>query len=102
MKAIFLFRLMRSDVLASAVLVGVEDVVKTAQQMFNNWMNNGEKIPPNLREVVYLAGKILLTVSFSFEKYCYLILFLALITSQMEICSRAMFIVGQIWWAAAH
>ncbi|XP_018905353.1 endoplasmic reticulum aminopeptidase 1 isoform X2 [Bemisia tabaci] len=49
-------KLMRSDVLASAVLVGVEDVVKHAQLMFNNWMNNGEKIPPNLREVVYLAG----------------------------------------------
>lgn len=60
---------MRSDVLASAVLVGVEDVVKHAQLMFNNWMNNGEKIPPNLREVVYLAGTTFLMPFLNIKKY---------------------------------
>jgi hypothetical protein len=31
--------------------------VKQAQKKFRDWMDKGARIPPNLREVVYMAGK---------------------------------------------
>ncbi|XP_069679088.1 endoplasmic reticulum aminopeptidase 1-like isoform X3 [Periplaneta americana] len=49
-------KLMRSDILASAVLCDVQATVKPAQKKFRDWMDNGARIPPNLREVVYIAG----------------------------------------------
>ncbi|XP_049864292.1 endoplasmic reticulum aminopeptidase 1-like isoform X3 [Schistocerca gregaria] len=49
-------KLMRSDVLASAILCDVKETVKEATAKFRDWMNNGTHIPPNLREVVYVAG----------------------------------------------
>ncbi|XP_073998601.1 endoplasmic reticulum aminopeptidase 1-like isoform X3 [Rhodnius prolixus] len=49
-------KLMRSDILVSAVLCGVEDTVREAKQKFENWMKKGTRIPPNLREAVYSAG----------------------------------------------
>ncbi|KAI5740215.1 hypothetical protein M8J76_001759 [Diaphorina citri] len=49
-------KLMRSDILAAAVLVGVDTVVKESKSKFNGWMEKGFRIPPNLREVVYYAG----------------------------------------------
>lgn len=51
---------MRSDILASAILCGIEDVVKVAKNKFDAWMNENKRIPPNLREVIYLAGKMLI------------------------------------------
>jgi hypothetical protein len=48
---------MRSDILASAVLCDVQFIVKQAQKKFRDWMDKGTRIPPNLREVVYMAGK---------------------------------------------
>ncbi|XP_023702695.1 endoplasmic reticulum aminopeptidase 1 isoform X2 [Cryptotermes secundus] len=49
-------KLMRSDILASAVLCDVQIIVKQAQKKFRDWMDKGTRIPPNLREVVYMAG----------------------------------------------
>lgn len=49
---------MRSDILASAVLCDVDDVVKEAKAKFNSWMAKNAHIPPNLREVVYTAGTL--------------------------------------------
>lgn len=49
-------KLMRSDVLASAVLCGVQITIKQAQKKFRDWMDRDTRIPPNLREVVYMAG----------------------------------------------
>lgn len=49
-------RLMRSDILASAILCGIEDVVKEAINKFDGWMYENKRIPPNLREIIYLAG----------------------------------------------
>ncbi|XP_046689288.1 LOW QUALITY PROTEIN: endoplasmic reticulum aminopeptidase 2-like [Homalodisca vitripennis] len=49
-------KLMRSDILASAVLCDVEETVKEARARFHAWMTKGARIPPNLREVVYSAG----------------------------------------------
>ncbi|PSN33537.1 hypothetical protein C0J52_22449 [Blattella germanica] len=49
-------KLMRSDILASAVLCDVQSTVKLARKKFRDWMDNGARIPPNLREVVYIAG----------------------------------------------
>jgi hypothetical protein len=48
---------MRSDIMASAVLCDVQITVKQAQKKFRDWMDKGTHIPPNLREVVYIAGK---------------------------------------------
>lgn len=50
------FRLMRSDILASAVLCEIEEVVKEAKNKFDEWMYENKRVPPNLREVIYLAG----------------------------------------------
>lgn len=47
---------MRSDILASAILCGIEDVVKIAKNKFDEWMQENIRVPPNLREIVYLAG----------------------------------------------
>ncbi|KAF6199081.1 hypothetical protein GE061_007106, partial [Apolygus lucorum] len=49
-------KLMRSDVMVSAVLAGVDETVKEAKQKFYDWMNKGTRIPPNLREAIYSAG----------------------------------------------
>lgn len=53
---IYIFRLMRDDILASAVLLGVEESVKEAKQRFHDWMIKGKPVSANLREVVYTAG----------------------------------------------
>ena len=50
---------MRSDILASAVLCDVQSTVKLARKKFRDWMDNGARIPPNLREVVYIAGMLM-------------------------------------------
>ncbi|XP_067012904.2 endoplasmic reticulum aminopeptidase 1 isoform X2 [Anabrus simplex] len=49
-------KLMRSDILASAILCNVKSTVREAQMRFQDWMVNNTRIPPNLREVVYVAG----------------------------------------------
>lgn len=49
---------MRSDILASAILCGIEDIVKEAKHRFDEWMYENKRIPPNLREVIYLAGNL--------------------------------------------
>lgn len=48
---------MRSEILVSAVLCDVEETVKEAKARFHSWMTKNTRIPPNLREVVYSAGK---------------------------------------------
>lgn len=59
---------MRSDILASAILCGIEDVVKEAKNKFNEWMYENKRIPPNLREVIYLAGNInIVNIDFSLK-----------------------------------
>jgi len=50
---------MRSDILASAILCGIDDIVKEAKNKFDEWMYENKRIPPNLREIIYLAGNIL-------------------------------------------
>lgn len=47
---------MRSQILSAAILCGIEDVVKEAKNRFQEWMYENKRIPPNLREVIYLAG----------------------------------------------
>lgn len=59
---------MRSDILASAILCGIEDVVKEAKDKFDEWMHENKRIPPNLREVIYLAGNInIVNIDFSLK-----------------------------------
>lgn len=52
----YVVRLMRADILASAILCGIEDIVKEAKNKFDEWMYENKRVPPNLREVIYLAG----------------------------------------------
>ncbi|XP_017878860.1 glutamyl aminopeptidase-like isoform X2 [Ceratina calcarata] len=49
-------KLLRIAVLQSAVSVKLEDVVKPAKTLFDNWMLRNESIAPNIRDVVYVAG----------------------------------------------
>ncbi|KAL1122590.1 hypothetical protein AAG570_002920 [Ranatra chinensis] len=55
-EGIHLIKLMRSEILTSAVLCGVEEIIHEAKSMFKDWMEKGASVPPNLREVVYTAG----------------------------------------------
>jgi len=50
---------MRSQILSAAIIYGIEDVVKEAKNRFEEWMYENKRIPPNLREVIYLAGNII-------------------------------------------
>lgn len=50
-------RLLRIVVLQAAVSIKLENVVEPAKTLFNDWMSNGKRIGPNIRDVVYVAGK---------------------------------------------
>lgn len=54
-----LHRLLRIAVLQSAVSIKLEDVVKPAKSLFDDWMLKGKRIAPNIRNVVYIAGNYL-------------------------------------------
>lgn len=70
---------MRSDILASAILCGIEDVVKEAKNKFDEWMYENKRIPPNLREVIYLAGNInIVNIDFSLEIVLKRVLFIGI------------------------
>lgn len=57
MKILFyLDRLLRSEILSTAILCDNKEAVKEATTKFSNWMVKGSRVPPNLREVVYSAG----------------------------------------------
>ncbi|XP_076280314.1 endoplasmic reticulum aminopeptidase 1 isoform X2 [Lasioglossum baleicum] len=49
-------KLLRIAVLQSAVTMKLDDVVKPAKTLFRNWMLKSERIAPNIRDVVYVAG----------------------------------------------
>ncbi|XP_076160195.1 glutamyl aminopeptidase isoform X5 [Ptiloglossa arizonensis] len=49
-------KLLRIAVLQSAVSVKLDDVVKPAKTLFENWMFKGERVAPNIRDVIYVAG----------------------------------------------
>lgn len=56
---------MRIAVLQSAVSIKLEDVVKPAKSLFEDWMLKGKRIAPNIRNVVYIAGNYLFSSFFS-------------------------------------
>jgi adenylate cyclase len=58
----YLFRLLRSEILATTIHFENKEAIKEATTRFNNWMQKGQRVPPNLREVVYSAGKIELLI----------------------------------------
>lgn len=49
-------RLLRGAVLHAAVVLELEDVVKPAKRIFQDWMKQGKRVAPNIRDVVYVAG----------------------------------------------
>ncbi|OAD57971.1 Glutamyl aminopeptidase [Eufriesea mexicana] len=49
-------KLLRIAVLQSAVSIKLDDVVKPAKALFEDWMLEGKRIAPNIRDVIYVAG----------------------------------------------
>ncbi|RLU25456.1 hypothetical protein DMN91_001612 [Ooceraea biroi] len=49
-------KLLRTIVLISAVELQMDNVVKSAKDLFQDWMLKGKRIPPNIRNIVYMAG----------------------------------------------
>lgn len=49
-------KLLRSDILSSAVNCENPDAVQQATSKFRTWMVKRQRLPPNLREVVYASG----------------------------------------------
>ncbi|KFM82327.1 Glutamyl aminopeptidase, partial [Stegodyphus mimosarum] len=47
---------LRSIILAASVLYGDNETVSRAKLIFQDWMQNGVKVPPNLRSAVYNAA----------------------------------------------
>ncbi|XP_011687663.1 PREDICTED: endoplasmic reticulum aminopeptidase 1-like isoform X2 [Wasmannia auropunctata] len=49
-------KLLRIAVLKSAIELEMDDVVKSARNLFQDWMSKGKRIAPNVRNIVYMAG----------------------------------------------
>ncbi|XP_043267317.1 endoplasmic reticulum aminopeptidase 2-like isoform X2 [Venturia canescens] len=49
-------KLLRISILRAAVELNLEDVIKPAKNLFEDWMVRGKRIAPNIRDVVYAAG----------------------------------------------
>lgn len=49
-------RLLRTEVLKSAIELEMDNVVKSARSLFQEWVK-GKRIAPNIRNIVYMAGK---------------------------------------------
>jgi len=43
-------------VLKSAIELQMDNVVKSAKGLFQEWMLKDKRIPPNIRDIVYMAG----------------------------------------------
>lgn len=41
----------------SAIELEMEDVVKSAKILFKDWKSQDKSIAPNIRNIVYMAGK---------------------------------------------
>lgn len=41
----------------SAIELQMDDVVKSAKSLFKDWISKGKSISPNIRNIVYIAGK---------------------------------------------
>lgn len=54
---LFYCSLLRIIVLKSAIELEMDDVVKSAKSLFQNWISKGTRIAPNIRSIVYTAGK---------------------------------------------
>lgn len=54
---ISIIRLLRIAVLQSAVAIKLDDVIKPAKTLFEDWTLKNKRIAPNIRDVVYAAGK---------------------------------------------
>jgi hypothetical protein len=49
-------RLLRGEVLSTAIHCENKDAERESTVRFDNWMKKNARVPPNLREVVYSAG----------------------------------------------
>ncbi|XP_077259452.1 endoplasmic reticulum aminopeptidase 1 isoform X1 [Temnothorax americanus] len=49
-------KLLRIAVLKSAIELEMNDVVKSARSLFQDWISKGKRIAPNIRNIVYMAG----------------------------------------------
>ncbi|XP_029156919.1 endoplasmic reticulum aminopeptidase 1-like isoform X3 [Nylanderia fulva] len=49
-------KLLRITVMKSAIELEMDDVVKSARNLFKEWISNRTRIAPNIRNIVYMAG----------------------------------------------
>ncbi|XP_011645641.1 endoplasmic reticulum aminopeptidase 1-like isoform X2 [Pogonomyrmex barbatus] len=49
-------KLLRIVVLKSAIELEMDDVIKSAKNLFQDWISKGKRIAPNIRNIVYMAG----------------------------------------------
>lgn len=53
---VYFIRLMRTDILSTAILCELNQTITQAKLQFQRWMLHNESIDPDLKEVVYSAG----------------------------------------------
>lgn len=89
------FRLLRISVLQAAVELKLDEVVKPAKDLFDNWMLHDKAIPPNIRDIVYVAG-----IRFGGEAewiHCWETYMKTLIPSEKKIMLRALGATTDPW-----
>ncbi|XP_044018769.1 endoplasmic reticulum aminopeptidase 2-like isoform X2 [Aphidius gifuensis] len=90
-----LTKLLRISVLQAAVELKLDDVVKPAKDLFDNWMLHDKAIPPNIRDIVYVAG-----IRFGGEAewlHCWDTYMKTLIPSEKKIMLRALGATTDPW-----
>ncbi|KAK2584087.1 hypothetical protein KPH14_006530 [Odynerus spinipes] len=88
-------KLLRMAVLQSAVSVKLDSVVEPAKTIFNDWMSNGKRIGPNIRDVVYVAG-----IKFGGEEewnYCWSIYQTTQVPSEKRLMLQALGATSDPW-----
>ncbi|XP_063231804.1 endoplasmic reticulum aminopeptidase 1-like isoform X2 [Bacillus rossius redtenbacheri] len=88
-------KLLRSEILTSAVLCNINETVKEAKGRFQRWMENGERIPPNLREVIYIAG-----IKYGGDRewqYCWSKYNSTVVPSERKLLLRALGVASDPW-----
>lgn len=53
---LYIFSLLRVQILSFACRVGNSDCLSVASEQFNSWLNNAARPPPDLRSVIYTFG----------------------------------------------
>nr|XP_022900776.1 endoplasmic reticulum aminopeptidase 1-like isoform X2 [Onthophagus taurus] len=88
-------RLMRTDVLSTAVLCELNETIFTARNMFEAWMTKNQSIPPDLKEVVYSAG--IKYGGLSEWQYCWGVYNSSNVPSERKLLLKALGVASDPW-----